>query len=601
MTYRDYMTQFVFIDEAKPALTGRMKQRVRQLRAAEEGTERARRAAPEAAPSKKNTLRRHPVRWTAIFASVALVAVVTPLLAVFIPRIHIVNSIKLEYMENLMVDNEGVTAYSIRREAGPAASPASAGRDMGPAVSLLSGQIVEDRGVQPLDKSDREYNYLYSTTESYEAGNVEYDVASVAKVTFMKNREVTEDVYDNNGELIDSDRRIAQEELDAQINRLYTTERFTFIQYVAKVEKSGYYDYRDANGKRSSEYVDIRPDGLEYDENGATSFDAERVQYEDRITGGNPMYYTSALSASFVIDNSTGYIYKIEGLNISGFVNGLAVGIDVTSAVSSVYTLSVDGDNNLIFTDVMPNKDVFIQEAFWARDGWAYICNSVIEGIDRDKKLFYTEPGGYVQAEGNVYRLGTLSVGNYRTIAHQMVEGVPVPYENHGLLKLHWDDREWAEYYNKFLGMYENLSIFDGSGSAYVRDGSVLACGEGLETGLVSEAEAEWFDDEFDMLLGEIGGKLSYCPVDLAECVGKLVTVMSDDFIPLGDFELESVDNYYLHVGNDSYKVDHVYRHRGMNETKYYRVVRTETGLGLEELTSKSYEQNVFIFQPINK
>lgn len=56
-----------------------------------------------------------------------------------------------------------------------------------------------------------------------------------------------------------------------------------------------------------------------------------------------------------------------------------------------------------------------------------------------------------------------------------------------------------------------------------------------------------------------------------------------------------------MNVGNDRYKIYNVYYRTGTNETTYYRLLKSPNGVELVEITSKSYTDNVFIFQPINK
>ncbi len=309
------------------------------------------------------------------------------------------------------------------------------------------------------------------------------------------------------------------------------------------------------------------------------------------------------------------YFYKIENFGISAIGEGLVVGAETDwdgcflDSPKSTYKLSVDADNNLVFTDIMPNKDITVRDAFADNDGWAYVMNDLFDEIDLEKKIIYatyTAQGGYIRdTQGDVYiysnvidEMSILST----TLTHKMVDGVPEPFENHGLLKLPFD---WKTYHqnpyvfidNDFLGMYDDLSLYGGC------DGGAFASGKEGEAGLAVSGtyDAQWFDDAFDMLLGSDEDGLYYCPVDLAECVDGLVTYGKEDFVRFTDLELGRVEEYYLNVGSDRYLIGNVYSHKEINETKYYRVVHTETGLGLEELTSKSYADNVFIFQPINK
>lgn len=650
MNYHDYMAQFALLDETKTVLMGRMKQRARQLRAA--GARTAPRTASAEVSPKKNTFRLHPMRWAAVFMSIALVVTATPLLAIFVPwgNAHI-TEIKLDYMKDLMVDTEGVTAYSIRRETveEPAESLTFTGKDEGPAISLLSAHPVKE-GAELLADGTKTYQYLYSTTDRYEAGNVEYNETGIQKVTFMKNREVTEDVYDENGQLIGAERRIGQDELDAQINKMYTTDRFTFVQFVAKVEESGYYKYIDAEGKAQGEYIQLRPEGLHFDENGVSDFDkgyyvsmltAGQIvlnpsvyggeQYGIRVDmearGGGCGYYSSAFSAAFVIDNETGYFYKIENLEIWGFRNGLVIDKN-----ACVYTVDVDADRNLVFTDVVPNKDIVVYDVFSDGNGWVYVYNNTLDSVDRERKTAYTTKKYYFDAEGNVY----FPQGETNVLTQRVVEGELVPFENQGYIRdLHTFDWRWGTRYSaeRYLrGYCGNLAIYSLEGwnehmvtwsglvddaykeyifvAGYMQAGNVADPVHGISlefdqtvvTGqFVYKWTWRWLNDDYNVLLAITDGTLYYKEVDLTQYADRSVVLTEADFTQLSDRQLEPYDDYDMSVGNDFYKVEGVYRYKGLNETKYYRVVRTETGLGLEELTSKSYADNVFIFQPINK
>ncbi len=652
MKYHEYMAQFALLDETKTVLMGRMKQRERQLRAA--GAKTAQRTAPAKVAPKKNTFRLHPMRWAAIFTSIALVATATPILAIFVPQDGglTADAIKLEYMKDLMVDTTGVTAYSIRKESSGedgAASLAFTGEDEKegdgqPAISLLSAHPLEEE-IKPLASETKTYQYLYSTTDRYEAGSVEYDETGIKKVTFKKNVEVEEDVYDENGQLIGSERRIGQEELDAQINKMYTTDRFTFVQFVAKVGESGYYEYIDAEGNEQMEYIQLRPEGLHFDENGVSDFDKgyyvhpydTDIPMYPSVTGGgpdgirviySPAYYSSAFSAAFVIDNSTGYFYKIENLNICGFRNGLVIG-DKACA----YTVDIDADRNLVFTDVVPNKDIVVYDVFSDRNGWVYVYNNTLDGVDKARKTAYTTKKYYFDAEGDVY----FPQGETNVLTQRVEEGELVPFENQGYIRdLHTFDWFWGDENNERL---DNLHGYCGDLAIYSREGwsdNLVTWGESVDdaykryifvAGYMQERNADdtvhglslefdqttvngqivekwawrWLDDDYNVLLAITDGTLYYKEVDLMEYTDKSVILTEADFSRLSNLQLESYDDYYMSVGSDFYKVEGVYRYKGLSETKYYRVVRTETGLGLEELTSKSYADNIFIFQPINK
>lgn len=637
MKYQEYMSQFTVIDETKSLIFSRMKQRVKQLKAA-----KIEQTAAVVARKKRSTFRLHPIRWIAIAVSAVLVVAAIP--TVYFTAFHKngdgFNSIKMEYMDNMMVDVDGVTAYSIKSEETKDVTPMSMQTDesKGPAFSLFSATIMEDKtGIQPYANKKKTRNYLYSTNESYEAGNVEYDDTGITRVTFKKNAEVTEDVYDNNGKLIDSNRKITQEEMDGQINKIYTTKEYTFIQFVPMVEKSGAYNYKTADGKQGWEYVYLRPESVTYDENGVANFDQgipseDQFRYgyegrENRTTQLPLSYYSSALSASFVIDNSTGYIYKIENIRIDGFANGLVKsyipqeagrGFEYNSSYcpANYYTISTDENHNLVFTDVLPNKDIEVNNVYYDKYEWLYVVNDLLDQVDSDKKIIYTtDKDKYVHdSDKNVYAIHRDSYGVQLPVLNQMIDGVEsaLSPESVTIKDLRYI---WREYKGNVSGSacdltakYQNLFVW--RRPTYQNYGRFVAYDEVAKSGLAISNDAigyqpddfiRWLDNDYDILLSMKDKKLSYVKVDLSECLTSVKTLGTEDFASLSDRDMYEAKDYYLSVGENKYKVNDVYYTVSASGTEYYHAVRTDTGVKLEKLTSKSYSDTVFIFQPINK
>lgn len=524
-------------------------------------------------------------------------------------------TLSLDYMKNLMVDANGVTAYSIRRETKTnGITPVSLHADSenkASAISLLSATLMEDiKGVRSTASKTVVRNYLYSTSESYEFGNVEYDENNIKKVSFMKNKEVSEDVYDDNGILIDSNRKIEQEEFDAQINRFYATKQFTYIQFVPLVESSGYYNYKTDTGETGTEYVKIRLDSMVYDEDGASDFDSGNGNVIYDSEGGlsiwkpsEPAYYSSPLSSSFVIDNFTGYIYKIEGIAICGFLNGLVVDNN-----AYVYSVSTDSQHNLVFTDILPNKDVKIINAVLDNYGWVFVANDVINYVDVGRKIIYITQGKYAfDADRNVYKLD-YDTGSIGHLTHKIVNGTEVLLENTGVIR---DIASLFQYeingeaYGQvlsFVGMYRDLDVY--KFTIVSSSGISVAYNHATYGGLFVEYDYSyhWLDTNYDTIIAKNDDALYYKSINLADYRdGETILKVENDFIQLSDLSLAEAKDYYMSVGNDQYKIKDVYYHAGANKTSYYHIVRTTTGVELVELTSKSYTDNVFIFQPINK
>ena len=580
MKYKDYMDLFTVSPEIKSSVFNGIKQREKQI-----GTQTAENHAESIAPTPKikNTFKLHIKRWIAIATSLVLLAVLTPIIYFSVPKnndrpddVHV--SFSLGYMKNLMIDVDGVTAYSIRKNLNSTRS--SGAGTVKKSISLLSAEL-SDRQKGSTSATEPKF-YLYSTNENYEYGNVEYDSNGIQKVTFVKNTEIDGDVYDDSGNIIDSNRKITQDEINGQVNKIFTTKEYTYIQFVALVGSSGEYPYMNANGNIYYEYVNVRPEGMTYDENGVAEFDMTD-------------YYSSNLTASFVIDNSTGYIYKIENLHIKSFHNGLVV-----SNNGYYYLISTDENHNLIFTDVLPNKDVSVIDVIMDKYGWLFLVNDRINSVDSERKVLYTtELKKYAfDRDYNVYVWNYSDPVGYYRVTHKMVDGKEEPYKNHGFLNL------TLLYDSTNIVLYKDLTVKS------VRKS--LAYNPDTDCGLFVDSRnpeintywgiSTWFDNNYDMIIAHCNNALYYATVDLNDYVDKKVTLyVEDDFTQFADFKLFGAENYYMSVGNDRYKINNVCYRVSANETAYYRIVRTTTGLELVELTSKSYRDNVFIFQPINK
>ena len=498
-------------------------------------------------------------------------------------------SLSLSYMEDLMIDNTNVTAYGIKK---------SSNSSQINKVSLMNVSLVNDKK----EENNNTKYYLYKTTENYEYGNVEYNENTITRVTFKKNSSVTEDVYDKNGNLIDSSTEITQDEIDAQINKIYTTSKYTFMQFIIIVNNDGVYSYYDEQGNLKSEKVYVRPTSLVYDENGVADFDKTD-------------YYSSNLTASFVIDNSTGYIYKIDGIYIKSFKNDLIV-----DDKGYYYTIKTDSNNNLIFTDVMPNKDIKVENVFTDKYGWVYVLNDTMKLLDSDNEIIYlrgvSDIPGYNQTDGvcmtklyydndDIVYIGEYyGVGvEYCKLKYKIVDGKLENVNNNKLISgLYSIDVEGSPY--RFSAMYKDLYIVGSPKNEFVLSTNLIYTYE-RENKLIVDigynGSYRWFDENYDFLLLIGNDGLYYKNIDLEMCCNEVVNITVSDFIKFTDKNLTKVEDYYLTVGDDQYKQINVYKENDFYTTKYYKVIRENNELKLVELNSKSYDDNIFIFQPINK
>ena len=478
-------------------------------------------------------------------------------------------SFQVSYMSDLMINVEQVTAFGIRRNL-DSDSEASVVN-----VSFVA-DIVNDNHKQ--EKPKKNY-YLYSTTETYEYGNVEYNENTISKVTFKKNTSINKDVYDNNGNLITSETTIEQNEVDSQINKIYTTKQYTFMQFVACVESSGDYNYKDSNGEIKTEYVTLRPDSLTYDENGVAEFDKTD-------------YFSGNLTASFVIDNLTGYIYKIENFHIKSFKNGLVV-----DDKGYIYTIKIDSDNNLVFTDIMPNKEVQIKGVAIDTDGYIFVCNNGINSINHRDKIIYFDglSNMYMIANNsNVYRVER--EGQVLKIKQKFANGVLTSISDNETayeLKFIWEGLSSQSP----IAYYKQYNVYD----FYPADSFI-----GVENSLKINNTCNtyifrWLDFDLDFITYTTHDDyLYYKYVDIDDYLGSNTTIDSNSFNLISNKKLYST-TYYQQVGDDFYKQNNVYKSIEIYGTEYYKLTKNGNQLELVKIDSVTYEDNIFIFQPINK
>lgn len=488
--------------------------------------------------------------------------------------------INLTYMNNLMVNFNGQTALGIKKDSNSNAKVKTM-KKISRMVKPLSVVFSDDDVIEENDNQTiTEKYYLYYTTQTYSNGVVDYESDSIKKVTFKRNDELTEDVYDNDGNLIDSNTTVTQDDIAAQVNRLFVTKEYTFIQFVALVESSGNYNYYDENNEIKTEYIELRPDGLTYDENGVAEFDKSN-------------YYSSALSQSFVIDNTTGYIYKIDGFTITEFHNGL-IKISGNNSFFNIYIQ----DDNLNITDVLPNKDVTISNVYKDTFGWTFVANDKIDDIDNAKKIIYTTDSEHKRfaSNGVIYNIAYYPGTLMEYISDYYKDGVLKSYDKNYFIK------GLRELFNNSISMvvasYFGVEIY----GLTVQSGGFGVLISSNNSHIKNYRSYAWLDENYDYIYGyNEEGKIVYIEIDLIECTTIEKGYAEDDFILLSDKKLTPKTDFYLSIGNDKYKIKNVFYYAGINGTTYYQVVKNNNGLELKELVSTLYTSNTFILQPINK
>ena len=491
-------------------------------------------------------------------------------------------NLNISYIKDLAIDVDGLTGFAIKSEEEVGTHKNSVQL----ASYNTSGQTYKVTADE--QESGLARNYLYATKADCEQGVFVYSPDSVEKVSFKKNDSVKEEIYDSDGKVISSERRLTQEEIPAQINKFYATENFLFMQFVfvrqAKAndmlfEEGGHYYLNDYT-VRYGEHTEVRPDDLVYDENGITEFDR---------TG----YRNSEYVKNFVVDRATGYIYQIENFNIDVVFNTSIVGVDdgTESFRYYYYRISVNPEGELLFTDVMPNREVWVYGVETDKYGYTFVWNDAINLIDKENKIYYFTDGDeyFIDDAQEVYQCDT----NYPYTISVMVNGEPQKYNNDKVLSgLRRIGREKDEMYGGVMGNYKGRFV-DYQG----RIANALWCPDNVR----------WLGNNFltsTLLYCDDDGGLYYKIIDIESCIESPV-----ELTPPSDFQkisedvgkLEDVEFYDMKVGKSFVRVKDAFTAKTPTGTKCYKAVKNGDKVELKLLQDKEYTQNVFIFQPLSK
>lgn len=490
-------------------------------------------------------------------------------------------NLNISYIKDLAIDVDGLTGFAIKSEEEVGTHKNSVQL----ASYNTSGQTYKVTADE--QESGLARNYLYATKADCEQGDFVYSPDSVEKVSFKKNDSVKEEIYDSDGKVISSERRLTQEEIPAQINKFYATENFLFMQFVfvrqAKandmlIEEGGHYYLRDYT-VRYGEYTEVRPDDLVYDESGITEFDR---------TG----YRNSEYVKNFVVDRATGYIYQIENFNIDRVSNTNIVGVDdgTESFRYNYYRISVNPEGELLFTDVMPNREVWVHGVETDKYGYTFVWNDAINLIDKENKIYYFTDGDeyFIDDAQEVYQCDT----NYPYTISVMVNGEPQKYNNDKVLSgLRRIGREKDEMYMGSMGNYKGRFV-DYQG----RIGNALWC----------SGNVRWLGNNFltsTLLYCDDDGGLYYKIIDIESCIESPVELTPSDFQKISEDvgKLEDVEFYDMKVGKSFVRVKDAFTAKTPTGTKCYKAVKNGDKVELKLLQDKEYTQNVFIFQPLSK
>ena len=176
------------------------------------------------------------------------------------------------------------------------------------------------------------------------------DDAGLSDVTFIRSTEAEDG---QNGTL-------TQEEIPAQVNRLYVHGGFTFIQFISD-DTTGISDVRPVNTGRP-------------DENGYFEFDKRD-------------YYSDDYHQSFIIENNNGYIYSLgDAVKIKSIHNGLLK----LDGSERIYDYRINNNDELEIFPILLNTTIYVHDYFKDKHGNNYILNNVLsERVEATNTIYF--------------------------------------------------------------------------------------------------------------------------------------------------------------------------------------------------------------------
>jgi hypothetical protein len=155
--------------------------------------------------------------------------------------------------------------------------------------------------------------------------------------------------------------RITQDEIDGQVDKLFVLYQYTFISFTPLT-------------------FDNRPQDLDLVR------DYDRVAIYDKTN-----YFSNATRQSFVIDNDTGFIYKIENITIANLFGGCVT----IAGNNSPFDMATNENGSLVFTSLSNNPDVVVNACIKDKHGYTYINNNLMNRYESSTKTYFYVPNGF--------------------------------------------------------------------------------------------------------------------------------------------------------------------------------------------------------------
>jgi len=253
---------------------------------------------------------------------------------------------------------------------------------------------------------------------------------------------------------------ITQDEIDGEVDKLCVLRNYTFISFVPKGTSQ-------------------RPDDkdLVFDNDGISNYDKTN-------------YFSSKERQSFVIDNTTGYVYKLENFNIKEIKNGLFL----SNENNFIYDVKVNDNDELEIFSLFTNTTIQVSDFFKDKYGNNFIKNSTVDQIDYEKNtVFYTQK--YYHSDDNTIIYidhdirGSAEGDLLQNIREIKKLGENLTFENIDALDVFsFNDQFYSKYNDALIAHIENLFLY-----TYYNDGAFTEVRVSRYNILTGEEESAYF------------------------------------------------------------------------------------------------------------
>ena len=258
-------------------------------------------------------------------------------------------------------------------------------------IEVTFKRIITDNITTTIQGEDyyvpyEENNKLYLSFPATK--NFEY---SISGANFSLSEVIDNDVND-----LDRTENVIKIEI-GNIDNTSTTNKTTYVYEVSYtgVGREEVVTQEEIGGKIENFYVDSI--------NNVTYISYVPRDFYGRAPEG---YYSDNFKQSFIINNNTGLIYKIEDVTITELANGL-----IKCSDGFIYDFRINDKNEYELYPICGNKEIEVSKYFKDRYGYKYIVNNILETFDsntntvftKSNKYQYTNEGYILYLENNLF------------------------------------------------------------------------------------------------------------------------------------------------------------------------------------------------------